>query len=133
MTMKTETAVAKQEQENVRNNPVRDIELTPAADIYESKEGATVYVDLPGVSKDSLDINIDKNVLTIKGSIKLNTPDTLKPTYTDINAGSYTRQFTLSSEMDAEKIEASLNNGELKLFIPRSEAHKPRKIEVKAA
>lgn len=126
MNMKTETAVAKQDNVHV-------LELTPAADIYESKEGATVYVDLPGVSREGLDISVDKNVMTISGTINLSAVDDLKPTYTDIPASAFKRQFTLSSEMDTSKIEASLNNGELKLFVPRSEAHKPRKITVKAA
>lgn len=126
MTMKTETAVAKQDNVHI-------LEITPVADIYENKEGVSVYVDLPGVSRESLDINVDKNVLTIKGVINLPAPERMKATYTDVTAGAYKRRFTLSSEMDVSKIDATLKNGELKLFIPRSEMHKPRNIEVKAA
>jgi HSP20 family molecular chaperone IbpA len=105
--------------------------MRPAADIQESKEGATLYVDLPGVTKDALDIDVDQNILTIKGAIDLNTPENLEPGYMDIHAGAFERRFTLGEELDSSRIEANFNQGELKLFIPRSEKHKPRKIEVK--
>ena len=107
--------------------------VRPAADIYETKEGATIYIDLPGVAKDGLDINIDQNVLSVEGEINLDTPDDLQPTYMDIRANMFSRQFTLSSELDINKVDANLKNGVLILSIPRSEQHKPRKIEVKAA
>lgn len=109
------------------------LEISPTVDIVEDVNGATIYVDLPGVSKESLDIDMEKDVLTIKGNINLHTPHELNVAYMDLHAGNFVRKFTLSSELDAANIEASLSNGELKLFIPRSESHKPRKIEIKAA
>ncbi len=111
----------------------QSLELTPAADIIETDDGATIYVDLPGVNHDTLDINVDHDVLSIKGGVNLHTPKDLNPTYMDVHAGSYNRQFTLSAELDSSKIDAKLKDGVLKLVIPRSEKHKPRKIEVKAA
>jgi len=107
--------------------------LTPVADIYESKEGATIYIDLPGVNHDTLDISVDHDVLTIKGGVNLHTPKSLNPTYMDVHAGAYNRQFTLSAELDSSKTDANLKDGVLKLFVPRSEKHKLRKIEVKVA
>jgi HSP20 family molecular chaperone IbpA len=107
------------------------LELSPAVDIIESKEGVTLLIDLPGVSKEHLDIDVDKNVLTIKGAINLHTDETLNATYMDVHAGVFTRQFTLGSELDAAAIDANLKDGVLKLFVPRSEQHKPRKIEIK--
>ena len=71
-------------------------DLMPKADIHETKEGAVIYVDLPGVNKDSLEINIDNNVLTIKGGVELKTPDDLNPTYINVHTGAYKRKFTLS-------------------------------------
>ncbi len=124
-----EVSTAQQES----NARAQSLELTPAADIHETKDGAVIYIDLPGVSKDSLDINMDSDVLTIKGGVNLNTPDDLNPTYMDVHAGFYSRKFTLSSELDSAKIDANLKNGVLQLEIPRSEKHKPRKIEVKVA
>lgn len=111
----------------------QSLELTPAADIIETDDGATIYVDLPGVNHDTLDINVDHDVLSIKGGVNLHTPKDLNPTYMDVHAGSFNRQFTLSAELDSSKIDAKLKDGVLKLVIPRSEKHKPRKIEVKAA
>ncbi len=108
------------------------LELTPAVDIIEGKNGVTLLIDLPGVSKESLDIDVDKNVLTIKGTINLHTDEKLSATYMDVHAGTFTRQFTLGSELDAAAIDATLKDGVLKLFIPRSDAHKPKKIEIKA-
>ena len=127
----TNNEVSKAQQDS--NARAQSLELTPAADIHETKDGAVIYIDLPGVSKDSLDINMDSDVLTIKGGVNLNTPDDLNPTYMDVHAGFYSRKFTLSPELDSSKIDAKLKNGVLKLKIPRSEKHKPRKIEVKVA
>ena len=108
------------------------LELSPAVDIIEDKDGVTLLVDLPGVSKDSLDIDVDKNVLTIRGTINLHTDEKLSATYMDVHAGTFTRQFTLGSELDASAIDASLKDGLLKLVVPRSDQHKPKKIEIKA-
>ncbi len=107
--------------------------VRPVADIHETKEGATVLVDLPGVNHKSLDVNVDNDVLTIEGHVDLQTPDDLNPTFMDVRAGKFSRKFTLSAELDSSKIDAHLKDGVLKLVIPRSEKHKPRKVEVKAA
>jgi len=125
-------------EQNAHNSPQRmpgdamPLELTPAVDIVESKQGVTLLIDLPGVSKERLDIDVDKNVLTIKGTINLHTDEKLSATYMDVHAGTFTRQFTLGSELDAAAIDATLKDGVLKLFVPRSDAHKPKKIEIKA-
>ena len=116
-----------------RTERAQSLDLRPAADIHETKDGAVIYLDLPGVNKDSLDINVDSDVLTIKGGLNLNTPNDLNPTYMDVHAGVYSRKFTLSAELDSSKIDANLKDGVLKLVIPRSEKHKPRKIKVKTA
>ena len=109
------------------------LSLRPLTDIHETKQGVTLYMDLPGVSKDSLDINVDKNVLTIKGAVNLHTPVDLSPTYMELHSGVFERRFTLGDELDSGNIEATLKNGELKLGIPHLEQHKPRKIEIKVA
>ena len=120
-------------EENTAMGRAQSMDLLPMADIHETKDGAVIYIDLPGVNKESLDIDVDNNVLTVKGGVDLNTPHDINPTYMDVHAGVYKRKFTLSAELDSSKIEANLKNGVLRLDIPRSEKHKPRKIEVKAA
>ena len=109
------------------------VTLKPLTDIRESEEGVTLYMDLPGVSKDALQIDVDQNVLSVRGGINLHTPENLQPTYMDVHSGVFERHFTLGDQLDSSGIDASMNQGELKLFIPRSERHKPRKIEVKVA
>ncbi len=107
--------------------------LRPLTDIHETKQGVTLYMDLPGVSKETLDIDVDKNVLSIKGAVNLHTPVELSPSYMELHSGVFERRFTLGDELDSEKIEASLKNGELSLFIPHLEQHQPRKIEINVA
>ena len=105
--------------------------LHPVVDIIENADGVTLYVDLPGVNKASLELDVDQNVLSIKGRINLPVPENLQPSYIEIDSGTFERRFTLGGELDNTQIKANLNQGELKLFIPRSEQHKPRKIAVK--
>lgn len=109
------------------------LSMRPLTDIHETSEGVTLYMDLPGVSKETLDIDIDNNVLTIKGPVNLHTPVELKPSYMELHSGNFERRFTLGEELDSGKIEAVLKDGELKLTIPHLEQHKPRKIEIKVA
>jgi len=116
-----------------QENKAEVIALTPETDIYESKEGVTLYMDLPGVSKKTLDIDVDQDILTIKGKIDLTTAKNMQPTYIDIQANVFERRFTLGDELDSSKIEAKLDQGALKLSIPRLEKHQPKKITIKVA
>jgi HSP20 family molecular chaperone IbpA len=116
-----------------QENNVEAVSLTPATDIYESKDGVILYVDLPGVSKKTLDIDVDQDILTIKGKIDLTTAKEMQPTYIDVKADVFERRFTLGEELDANKIEATLEQGALKLSIPRQEKHQPKKINIKVA
>lgn len=123
----------KQSNEKSSTTTAHAVNVTPAADIHETKDGVVLYLDLPGVNKESLHIDVDSDVLSIKASVELSIPDNLNATYMDVQGGVFSRKFTLSAELDSSKIEANLKDGVLKLAIPRSEKHKPRKIEVKAA
>ena len=119
--------------ENEARERAEVVHLRPLTDIHESSEGVRLYLDLPGVNKDSLSIDIDKSVLTIKGEIKLDLPEQMKARYIELNSGVFERQFTLGDELDSENIEASLKQGVLELSIPRLQQHQPRKIEIKVA
>jgi HSP20 family molecular chaperone IbpA len=109
------------------------VHLRPLTDIHENSEGVKLFLDLPGVNKDSLSIDIDKNVLTIKGEIKLDLPEQMKARYIELNSGVFERQFTLGDELDSASIDAKLKHGVLELSIPRLQQHQPRKIEIKVA
>ncbi len=109
------------------------IHLRPLTDIHENGTGVKLYLDMPGVNKESLKIDIDKNVLTIKGEIELDLPENMQARYIELNSGVFERQFTLGDELDSENIEATLKQGVLELSIPRLQQHQPRKIEIKVA
>lgn len=110
-----------------------DRAFTPAVDIYETTDELVLLADLPGVGRDDLNINLDKNVLTIEGLVKNETGDGESVLLNEYSTGRYWRQFTLNEIVDQSKVEAKITNGELRLTLPKSEAAKPRKIEVKAA
>ncbi len=106
--------------------------IIPPVDIYENDDGIILIADMPGVGKDSLEVQVDKNILTIKGTIEDIVPKELKPLYAEFTGKEYERAFTLGPDVDVSKIEANMNAGVLKLMLPKAEEVKPRRIEVKA-
>lgn len=114
--------------ESTRNVPI----FVPAVDIYESESELTLLADMPGVPIENVDINLDNDQLTIKGSTSVGQEEgTLL--LREYLVGDYYRQFTVSNIIDRDKISASMKDGVLKLVLPKAEAAKPRKIEVKTA
>lgn len=105
--------------------------IRPAVDIFEDRTGITVQADMPGVSRERLNVHIDSDTLSIEGDVDIPVPEGMEAVYADIHATRYRRSFSLSGELDAEKIDATLRDGVLILRIPRREEHKPRKIEVR--
>tara|TARA_R110002110_G_scaffold233411_1_gene449121 strand:+ start:381 stop:776 length:396 start_codon:yes stop_codon:yes gene_type:complete len=104
--------------------------LRPAVDIYEDSTAITVKADLPGVSRDRLDIQVDGNNLTIEGQAAIDMPEGMESLYADINATRFRRSFALSNGLEADKISAEMNNGELTLRLPKRAEVQPRKIEI---
>jgi HSP20 family molecular chaperone IbpA len=104
--------------------------LTPAVDIVENDDGITLLADMPGVPKDRLAIKVDGENLTIEGSAQVDVPEKLELVHGEIRNPYYRRSFTLSRELDPSKIEATLKDGVLRMHIPKSEAARPRRIEV---
>lgn len=104
----------------------------PKVDIYE--EGDTVYLlaDMPGVDQDSIDITLEKNILTINGYVSDEMED-YGLAYSEYRVGDYERTFALSDEVDRNQIEASVSDGVLKLTLPKAEEAKARKISVRSA
>lgn len=104
--------------------------IRPDVDIFEDEIGITLMADLPGVTKEGLDIQLDKETLSIDGKVQIDMPETMQAVYADVNVTRYQRSFALSSELDGDKVEASLKDGVLSLRIPKREQYQPRKIEI---
>jgi HSP20 family molecular chaperone IbpA len=126
--MSENTAVTKQ-----ADTGSAEAALIPPVNVYEDVAGITLYADLPGVPKDKLVVQVEGDILTIKGEVVLAQPDDMEASYTEVSLPRYRRVFTLSKELDAEKVIAELNHGVLKLRIPKAEHAQPSRIEVKVA
>ncbi len=107
--------------------------LAPAVDIAESESGITLFADMPGVSKERLTIKVEGDNLTIEGEAQIDVPENIELLHSEVRSPYFRRSFTLSRELDPAKIEATLRNGVLQMHIPKSEAARPRRIEVKVA
>jgi HSP20 family protein len=105
--------------------------FVPRVDIYETEEQIMLLADMPGVGSDSVDITLEKNILTIRGYVDFQRPEGHDLAYAEYAVGDYERTFALTDEVDRNKIEASVKNGVLQLVLPKSEAVKARKIAVK--
>lgn len=105
--------------------------LRPPADIFEDADGITLTLDMPGVSRDRLSVQTDKNMLVVEGDVQITMPEGMQALYAEVHSTHYRRSFALSGELDAESAEASLKDGVLTLRIPRRTELRPRRIEVK--
>ncbi len=105
---------------------------TPAVDIIEGRDETTVIADMPGVDESFVDITLEKNILEIYGKVDPDIPQEMRLAISEYGIGDYHRRFTLSDEIDRDKIQATVKNGVLRLILPRAEKVKTRKIEVKA-
>jgi HSP20 family molecular chaperone IbpA len=105
----------------------------PRADIYETDDALFIVADIPGVDEKSLDITLEKNVLSIKGYVDPDTPNNYNLAYAEYEVGDYERSFTLSDGIDKENISASIKNGILHVQLPKAGPAKTRKIAVQAA
>jgi HSP20 family molecular chaperone IbpA len=105
---------------------------TPAVDILEDARGITLLADMPGVSKESLDVRLDGDTLAIEGEVGISTPEGMRALWAEVNVPRFRRKFTLSRELDAGRIEANLKDGVLTLRIPKQAHAQPRRIAVNA-
>lgn len=110
-----------------------DAALTPPVDVIEDAQGITLYADLPGVSREKLDLQVEADTLIIEAEADLALPEGLTSQHTEVGLARFRRVFTLSKELDAEKVSAELAQGVLKLTIPKAGHAKPRRIEVNVA
>jgi HSP20 family molecular chaperone IbpA len=102
----------------------------PAADIFETDDALTLLLEMPGVSKDNVDVQIENDVLRVEGKIDFSAYKDVEPVYTEYNVGHYARAFTLSNKIDRDAITAQVENGVLTLTLPKSKDALPRRIAV---
>jgi HSP20 family molecular chaperone IbpA len=127
LTQRAPSALARREGEQ----SARHMTITPAVDIFEDGQAVTLWADLPGVTRDKLDVRVHDGNLSIEAEAVVPTPADLRLQHAEVREPRFARTFTLSPDFDTAKIEATLQDGVLKLTIPRREEARPRRIEVK--
>jgi HSP20 family molecular chaperone IbpA len=105
---------------------------TPPIDIHEGPEGLTLEADLPGATERNLQIHLEDNVLSLYARIDSPAPEGARLVHEEYRLGDYHRSFILSDEVDRERITAELKNGVLRLFLPKADRARTRRIEIKA-
>lgn len=108
-----------------------DAALIPPVDVYEDAAGITLYADLPGVPKDRLSLQLEADTLTIEGEVALDMPSGMEPTHAEVSLPRYRRSFTLSRELDTERVDARFEHGVLVLRIPKAAHAQTRKVDVR--
>jgi HSP20 family molecular chaperone IbpA len=104
--------------------------FNPPIDIYETPDGLVLYADLPGVTAEGLDLQVQDSRLTLFGRIQRKDGVPLSLLHQEYQVGDFLRSFILSDEVDHDKIQAKLTNGVLRVELPRAARAKPRRIEV---
>jgi HSP20 family protein len=132
--MSTETMTAKQnghedQAEHTRTGQV----YRPNVDILELPHELLVHADVPGVRGEDVDISFEDGSLTVHGKVKARQPDETDFLSREYGVGDFYRTFRVSEEIDPSKITAECRDGVLVLHLPKSEAAKPRKIQVQTA
>jgi len=106
---------------------------TPLVDIYESRDAIVLVADMPGVDQNGVDVTLEKSVLTIYGHVEPHLPEGHNLTYREYGIGDYQRSFTISNQIDWEHIEGTVNNGVLRLTLPKAGPAQTKKINIKSA
>lgn len=125
----TKDVVARKEELQERRPDVQVV--TPAVDIYENDDEILLYADMPGVAKDGISVNIDNGRLTLSGTRQMEASGAAN--WEEFGAVEYRRVFSVPQTIDMEKVNAELKDGVLRLHLPKSEAAKPKQIEIKTA
>ena len=133
--MKSALATKTDERQELQNLSLEESQrkiYVPRTDIYETTDSIIVVADVPGASAESVDLTLEKNILTIHARVEHACKENYKTIYSEYSVGDYRRMFSLSNEVDREGIEASVKNGVLKLVLPKSKKAQPKKISIKA-
>ncbi|MBA3315389.1 MAG: Hsp20/alpha crystallin family protein [Planctomycetaceae bacterium] len=110
--------------------PTPRLVFTPPIDIYETDDGLVLLADLPGVSLDSLELQVQDNKLTLLGRVKSPVPADAQLRYQEYQVGDFLRSFILSDEVDHDRVSATLNSGVLKVWLPKAKKAPARRIQI---
>jgi HSP20 family molecular chaperone IbpA len=102
----------------------------PRVDICETDRGLMLLADMPGAKPDGLTITLDRRALNVHAAVEDHAPEGYSPIYQEYQIGDFECDFTLAGDFDADKIEASLTNGVLRLTVPRAEQAAARTIKI---
>ncbi len=126
-----ETTVPQKVEQKAPDTREESRTLIPAVDIFEMDHGLAVVADLPGVEKDGVEIQVDNNILSIRGTAKSLLPG--EPLHREYQLQTYFRQFELGDAVNREGIRAEMKHGVLTVHLPKAEASVPKKISVQVA
>ncbi len=104
--------------------------FSPYTDIHETERVVVVSMEMPGVDKSSIDIRLDKGVLTVKGTIDSQKYESLRPMYSEYNVGNFVRTFTVSTKIDSARITANVADGVLTVELPKAAEALAKRISV---
>ena len=104
--------------------------VVPPVDVFENESSITLLADLPGVTREQLQVRVDGDNLVLEAVADTAGPENMELVYGELQCPAYRRQFTLSRELDTQRIEAQLRDGVLRLTLPKAEEAKPRRIQV---
>ena len=104
--------------------------VVPPVDVFEDEASITLLADLPGVARDQLHVRVDGDTLLLEATASTVGPENMELVYGELQCPAFRRQFTLSRELDTQRIDAQLRDGVLRLTIPKAEEARPRRIQV---
>jgi len=111
----------KRELEKKQEGTIPGRVFVAVADIFETDQALTVVLEMPGVNKESVDVRVENDMLSVEGSVDFSNYAGLQPVYTEYNVGNYARTFQLSSKIEQGSIRAELKDGVMTLILPKSE------------
>ncbi len=128
-TRPSDTAASPASAADARDEPA----LLPPVDVIEDATGITLYADLPGVPKERLNVRVEGETLLLDAELAVSVPQDMQASHAEVQRKRYRRAFTLSRELDPDKVSAELSQGVLRLRIPKAEHAQPRRIAVQVA
>jgi len=127
--MTAQDTLAKRDRAEVVRKPQEDaVFFRPASDVFETPDSVVLRFDMPGVSREHVDITVDKGTLTVTGHAAKE--QTGQCVYRETRIGDYQRQFTLTEDVDVDAVTAEMTAGVLTIRIPKAEKAKPKKIKI---